>query len=93
MLDSWVFPTLFFTGFGLLLAGNALAIFYRKPDVKPNYFWNGRPEDAAPSVFFRMSYAKTLIQRDKLPLVYGVTFVGALTMFGLAILIIASSVL
>ena len=92
MLDSWLFPTLFFTGFGLLVAGNVLAILYRKPDVKPNYFWNGRPEDAAPSVFFRMSYAKTLIQRDKLPLVYGTTFVGALIILGLAILIIGSTV-
>ena len=92
MLELWFVPTLFFTGFGLVLIGNFLAFIYRKSDVKPNYFWNGRPEEPAPPVFFRMTYAKTLIRPDKYPLVYGVTFIGVAIMFVLVVLIIGSAI-
>ncbi len=93
MFESWLVPTVFFSGCGLVLIGNVLAYIYRKPGVKADYFWNGRPEDPAPPVFFRMTYVRTLIQADKYRLVYGVTFVGVAMVFATVMLMVAGVVL
>lgn len=93
MFESWLVPTLFFTGCGLVLVGNVLAYIYRKPGVKADYFWNGRPEEPAPPAFFRMTYIKTLIQPDKYRLVYGVTLVGVAIILVIVMLMVAATII
>ena len=92
VFESWLVPTVFLTGCGLVLVGNVLAYIHRKPGVKADYFWNGRPEDSAPPVFFRMTYMKTLIQPTKYRLVYGVTFVGLAMVMAIVLLMVATAI-
>ena len=92
MLPSWLVPTVFLFGTGLVLIGNILAYIYRKPGVKADYFWNGRPEDPAPPAFFRMTYIKTLIQPSKYRLVYGVTFTGVAMVFAIVVLMVVTAI-
>jgi hypothetical protein len=92
LLPNWLVPTVFLTGTGLILFGQILAYVYRKPGVKADYFWNGRPEDPAPPAFFRMKYVETLIQPSKYRLVYGVTFTGVAMVFAIVFLMVASAI-
>ena len=93
MLPNWLVPTVFLTGTGLVLIGQILAYVYRKPGVKADYFWNGRPEDSAPPAFFRITYVKTLIQPAKYRLVYGITLTGVLMVFAIVVFIVANAIL
>ena len=92
VIATWLIPTVFLAGFGLILIGNVLAYIYRKPGVKADYFWNGRPEDPAPPTFFRMTYNQTLIQPAKYRLVYGVTFIGVAMIFAVVMLTVAIAI-
>ena len=72
---SW-FVVVFFVAMALVLCANILAYVFRKPGVDLSVYFNGYPDEPAPSGFFQMRRLLSYVREDRAKLVYWIAFAG-----------------